>query len=865
MLTRRQYGQFDEVNIGASLVLSFGDQIVQTSATVDAHRIARSNFAQNQFVSYIEFYLYSPDGSKPSLSTVGGVPPVSLGIVTSSAALNKYCGEDTHGFGLAPDGKWYNNGSGTSLGTTFTYGDYIGALVDPVSATIQFYKNGAAIGSPVTITSSETWYFAATVSGDAGKIGVWANAGQTPMRFSSGIDWWQPITSIAPLFLATEPYITASTDALANQKYNGDIERMQSPPSFKRAALFWPWGSSCPVQKGGQSQITILDPNHAYDSALLESDVRDLPIALSRLAIGAAASTAEGVTQMVIDHVTAETDQTKTLVCSDMLVMLQAQMTRPLFPPDVDASVALRPRPDAWGICRTFVPPLYNATSRDYAIGDASISAFGKVRVQGKQIVYGTDFSLTSDGAGIELAADPSGKLTAETSTFGTAFDPGATDYLGGLGDFSTESSLPADWTLGHSSFASSSTDWSLQTSSPRGLKCLNETSASKVAWAREATYKVKPGRTYAYSVTVVQVPAASPAPSQPATIGISISQAGPTGVGPPNDYMAWLVWQQALPNSLSGSIDYTGNFTVPSYVSGDSPVSLIFTASNITAAGSAVVISKFEMNELPAVTDNVVLDGPGLDASLRNYLITRGPMLAQDYDSTKALAIDTDTGYKYGLYTGTNDTPTVADRIKKICDSACADIFVNNDGNIAAVRLIAPESVSAGDIAGTLTVTDVNGYLTPYPDNAENLTTRAYCTRNVNPYSYSDFTNMTTTDVPLTVRAALVQNFQQTAVAGVQLSPKYAYAQRTAPLETCFDRLVDAQAEITRVNNLYTSPRNFYKGQFFAPLGRVFELGDVWSVQYPLGNLTNGQQLLLVEIEYLPSENLATLVFWGL
>jgi hypothetical protein len=150
----RQHGEFDETTIGASLVLSFGDQIVQTSATVNAHRIARSNFAQNAFPSYVEFYLYSPDGSKPSLATVAGVPPVSLGLVTSTAALNKYCGEDTHGFGFAPDGKWYNNGSGTSLAVTFTYGDYIGVSVDPTNNTVQFYKNGAAIGSAVTITSS---------------------------------------------------------------------------------------------------------------------------------------------------------------------------------------------------------------------------------------------------------------------------------------------------------------------------------------------------------------------------------------------------------------------------------------------------------------------------------------------------------------------------------------------------------------------------------------------------------------------------------------------------------------------------------------------------------------------------------------
>jgi hypothetical protein len=472
---------------------------------------------------------------------------------------------------------------------------------------------------------------------------------------------------------------------------------------------------------------------------------------------------------------------------------------------------------------------------------------------------------LTADGAGIELAADPAGKLTVETSTFGSAFDPLGTDYLGGIGDFSTQSTLPVDWVTGHSSFASSATDWTLQTTAPRGLKCLNENSASKIAWCKESTDKVKPGRTYSYSVTVVQVPFASPAPSQPATIGISVAQAGPDGIGPPSEYMAWLVWQQALPNSLSGSITYTGNFTVPAYVSGDSPVSLIFTSSNLTSPLSAVVVSTFEMQELPAVTDNVTLDGPGLNDSLNNFLITRGPLLAQNYDATNALAIDAATGYKYGLFVASSDTTQAAECCRKLCVSACSDIFVNSNGNVATFRLIAPEDVSSGSVAGSLTVTDVNGYVLVYPDNAENLTTRAYCTRNVDPYSDSDFANMTTADVPLTVRAALKQPYQQLAVAGVQLSPRYLSAYNAAPLETCFDLLIDAQAEITRVNKLYEAPRNFYVGSFFAPIGRQFEIGDVWELTYPIGSLAAGQQVLLVGINYEPSEETAELVFWGL
>jgi len=45
----KNYGAYDEVHIGASLNLLQGDQIVITSASVDAHRLARSTVGLSDF------------------------------------------------------------------------------------------------------------------------------------------------------------------------------------------------------------------------------------------------------------------------------------------------------------------------------------------------------------------------------------------------------------------------------------------------------------------------------------------------------------------------------------------------------------------------------------------------------------------------------------------------------------------------------------------------------------------------------------------------------------------------------------------------------------------------------------------------
>lgn len=858
---------FDENAIGASLALTVGDSTLQTSATVDAHRCARSQYGQASDVSFVEFYVYPANGGTPSLAPVSGVPPLTVGICTSQASLSKYCGEDAYGWGYCPgDGNVYNNGAIVKTLAPAPLNTYITVSISPLNGTLAFSANGMALGN--IILTPGTFYYAATVSGNPGDLAIWANAGQSPQKYpipnSSG--WLHKTIGILPLNLATEPYITPPTDTAPNVKYNGDVDRMRNPTTIQRAVKFWPWGASMPpgLSKGGQSQIEILDPNEQYGE-LIAMDIRDQDISLSRTPQGGSADTAETVATLIMDHCQQQTDQTKTLYCNDKLTLLQSQLYRPLFPPNADPSVAGKPRPIAWGVCRTFTPALYDAVNFYYAIGDAPISQVGFPRINGAPMQPGT-YSLTTDLQGVDLTAAPDGKFTIETSTYTQTFSIAANDFLAGLGAFGSIATtgtpkIPNGWTEAHARYGSyfpTITGWQITGTAPNQV--LQAENYGNQCGLTETTYKIKAGRSYAFQIVVSQAPKwgtyATGLPdtpyayTDPATLVMGYTSASPV-----------MFESNFTTISVPNSGTYMGVFT--NTTGADQNFVLGFLCNFASSHSSYIKISSIYLNELPPYTYNIPLIGPGLDLSLQAFMLQRGPLTSVDYDPAGAQAIDAATGYQYGLHIGENDTPTVQACAQKLLDSCCADVFVSRAGKVSTLQLTAPEN--AASVAGSLTVTDIQGYLQPYPDLAENLTTRLSGCQNYNPLSESDFANVSLSAVPLSQRKALEATFQWTVTGGVKLASRYRAAESAQPLPSQFDREQDGQAAITAVCNLYAQPRNFYVGTFFSPIGRGFEIGQVWNLAYPLAGLETGRQLLIVGIADQPSEDLATVTFWGL
>jgi hypothetical protein len=897
---------FSETSLGSGLALSVSDSILQTKIRVDEHRMARSQYGIGTGSGHIEFYIYSPNALAASavLDSTSSGHRVCVGIVDGQASFSKYVGQDTHGWGIEPDGYVWHNGAIVARFTAWTLNDYIGITLDQVRQALTFTKNGTVLGSvdlPSESAGAIIYYYAATVSGNPGDLAVWANAGQTPQRYPGSTvgGWFHLGTGLVPLYLATEPYICASDDETPNQKYEGDLDRAQSPPNINRGVKFWPWGSSAPsqLQRGGQIQLTILDPHGDYDE-LTSLDIRDQLVTISTVYQGEPLSNATPVLEAVIDRCEQPTDQTKLLFCTDKLALLQSQLVRPLFAPNADPAVAGKPWPLSIGICRTYVPPFYDTANLKMAAGDEFITAVGKWRHGGREWGYTIDYSVDVDGKTFIATEAQTAKVTAETTTFGGTFSESDVDILtnsSGTGVFGSAVAnahgQPDGWlgTGGYFRDDPINTVFQLVGSSPN--KVLRQAqSADTVYRLKRIGSSIAPGETCAYEVVVKLAPFygsgtdefGNPIDIPPAYLGFGCVDTNSF------QFYLWKKFPVADPQFYHGGpapspVTYRGTFTNNQNLA--LPLIFGFLCNNLIQ-GSGGITSLLEVESirvvsLPALLQNVTLDGPGLDGMLQDIFITHGPLRADEYDPTGAVAIDADTGYKCGIHVSENETQQCMDVARPVLDSFCADAYVNRAGKVSTVRLIAPEDVDDADIAGTLTANDFQGYLQPFPDNAENLRTRLSGCKNYDPYSESDFANVSLDDVPQIVRKQLEQQFQWTVTANAVLSPKYAaYATTAAPLPSQLDREVDGQTEISRVCNLYTSPRHFYVCTVFAKDGRTFELGDVWDVTYPFRDFEDSsdlvselsgavapttRRLFLAGIQEQPSEGISTLTLWGL
>lgn len=71
---------------------------------------------------------------------------------------------------------------------------------------------------------------------------------------------------------------------------------------------------------------------------------------------------------------------------------------------------------------------------------------------------------------------------------------------------------------------------------------------------------------------------------------------------------------------------------------------------NNIGGNGNYLLLKSVELNELPPVSDDMPLEGLGLTEMIAALAITRGPLAVDEVSTTESDAIDTATGYTYGL-----------------------------------------------------------------------------------------------------------------------------------------------------------------------------------------------------------------------
>lgn len=955
MTDRSSAVALDQNACGAHLVLSDENTQVQTDApAIDAHRAVRSQFGLGGAtdVGKVEFYLYSPNGITPSLLPSGGVPPACFGLMQATAGLDKYVGEGPDSWSFCPgDGKVRNNGAVVATWTAGGLNATYGMIWDAATLTMTF-KIGTTVIGAIVLPSAPYWYGLTVSAAAAGDLAVITNAGQTPMSVPDNVaeGWFHIGIGIVPTFISNQPYLAAPTDPRPNQRYAGDLDRVQQPLRCARSSDFWFWGQSKPPQLGSQAQIQLMvqDPDKIYDW-LMRQDIRDQVVRIRRGDNGSTIALSEAIYTAIIDRCEQPSDQTKMLYCGSKLTQLQCQLARQLFAPNADQSVAGKPRNLLLGIGRTISLPMYDAANFDYAAGCLPVASLGKARDQGVELGYGIDFSMLSDLMNIQRTEAPKGKTTYELTTFGGSFNESFADLLAGDGDFassandggglSATSSSSITIGAGNKTFvldiplfrsfdngseitvqstgsgatmtgtvngvydphvgtltvlvtsttgSGTHTDWEMlggvnqphnwtggggnltdplatvfQLKGSMGSQYVEQQqTADAVYWMTHQTLTVAPGAAVAFEVIVTRTPYFGPgvdALGNPVTIAPAVlAFSGMSSLGHIGQFYAWAKF------SVDSAKTYRGSFVNDTTLT--LPLSIYFLCNNMfnnVPVNSALNISSIKLVALPSLTQQTLLGGPGLDRMMRDLLCTFGPLALSDYDPTEAQAIDAGNGYEYGMYISESETPQVADLVKNVCDSAGACPIETRTGTISVFQLTAPEDATV--ISGYLNETHFNGYLEPWPDYAENLTSRAQGTPNIHPYVASDFANVSLSQLPQVVRNLLMAKFQNSCVANVPLPTRYQHANNAQPKTYYLDKLAHILAEISRANGLYKDLRNFYVGQLFSPLGTLYDLAQVWNVTYPTGNLYTGQNLVIVHADDAATEELTDVVFWGL
>jgi hypothetical protein len=873
----RLYSTFDEPSLGADLALSETDHVLQVSTTCNPHRMARSTIAITA-ASAINFFAWSPSGSPPALTPTAGVPPLLEGICTAAAAANKFLGEDAHGLGFCRgDGKVYsNNAVLVDLGVTVALGKNVQWTVLPDdTATIRV--DGVQIGATFDIPAGQEWFYAATVSGDVGQLAVEANPGDTPMPYPPGdLGWWAPSGTIAPILASTEPYITAPDDVVPHEKYDGVIDRAQNPIAISVGIRYWMMGQSAPAElgSGGLVQVQFNDPNGRY-VRLRNANAKGKRVPLLRVPLYSAIATAEPVYVGVLDHAELASPQIWNVYLRDKMSLLAVPLERELFPPTADPSVAGKYRPALIGIARTFTAELEDAPTRRYAMGDRVTTAFGRVRVAGKQKVYGTDFEETTDGRGVTFDADTDGRPTFEATSFGGSFDPVAPDYITAQGDFTTcgfdaTYFVPDGWTNPEATDTDMTVTerFFIDTTSDQFLKCVSQ--PGLIVRQKLDTPLLQARRTYAYKLDVRNVPFYSDH-----TFDGTVQPPARLYLTPHNDRAGLYALGRYAEFPLTHIGVYSGVFTVES--DADQPLCIVVVFNDIyyfitdAMAFNFLGIRSIVINELPAVTDNVVLDGPGLDGMIRGTMVDRGPVDLAEYATADAQAIDAVTGFVYGVRVRSSESPNIDELLKLYLDSTTAAMFNDESGDYRVVRASKPEDVADGDLDGTLVYpTDFKTPLLPVDDDAEELTTSASGCRNYDPLTASEYGSTSLSDTPLAVRALLAADYQWTVTSRVRLAPRYAKAYGRDPIKTSLDRKEHGQAFIDHACGLYAIDRAFYIGEVFEPFGRPLRIGGVYQITYR-GFLDGVLQTIWVKKLVLlgfspkkPSEQSANCIFWG-
>ena len=676
------------------------------------------------------------------------------------------------------------------------------------------------------------------------------------------------------LYAADESFITASSDALANQYFSGRLDG-DVGYSIAVSTHFWKGKSSASI-----GSITVLNHDGGLD-AWLNYEFRDKTIVVKQHTKGTSYDSAATLFTAIIENFEVTSERNLRLVIRDPAAALYKPITSSVF-----SSASPETTPDALGVLKPIsfgapkmcAPVLVNESLLEYHIHDGAVFDVGQVYDQGIPI----DFAKTANG--FTLLANPSGGLRANPISAGTGDNPVLT----------ADTSSPEDWTLTNQ----------LKSMTARTLDGapLNDywfTDANKSRASSD-------GGKYYFEWVVTDGDTSGPADDNGLVWNMAGGVANAAIVNPqsPKDAGFYVVTgDTALTHGFRSYIDNVqGSFIAagsPNTIIDDvvgvaidfdsSPMTIEFYRNNVSMSGphglSAATytpVTGVRGNASAPVPNNTIsiqftsddttYDPPaGYDywadtvatTTFSDLTLSISDRVTVSFDSTSVAVISAlahsspEVVYTYGYYLDASFTPA------QILDAASSSFggawFVNRSSDVQFMQLKAP-----GTSVATINNTQIMADISVKTDYAAGLSDRVGADKNWSPYRESEVGG-TATEV---FKQQISREYQTEYQSATVMADAYAHAiGNDFPGSLHIDSTA-AQTEADRFAALYATERKFWTVPVFlnsTDLGTVLDdIGETYTIKADRFGLDAGVDLVLIGVDASFTDNKLILTLWG-
>lgn len=400
MLT--EFGRFAESPIGTGLAVADGGLTLSgADSTLDAK--ARSGIALDGGIAGVEFMVWG-DADLAA----------AIGVCTSAADLDAEVGAAAGAGWRLHTGQVLVGGTVVATGLpVISKGESVGVRVElDGSRRLAFYRGGAKVFDSALPLEGPVHFAVSLASAAPGGLAAVVNAGQWQgVSDAVAAGWTLPTASIAPIRVSTEHYMSAPGDSPANTPWSGIVagDGLDTVASVS----FWPWDST---SRTGAGSLKLLDAEGLLDAAAL-GDVRDVPVAIRRVAQGEPLSASQPVARYVLERIVIDDDGRKTAVLRDPHDDLDLPLHRAVLLPSINEKVAWQPQPVVIGVVRSAPGIIVNSDGSVLWLSDAPLASVGQVLDRGAPIASGSGYSLVSDGQQLAMTSPPLGPVISDVST----------------------------------------------------------------------------------------------------------------------------------------------------------------------------------------------------------------------------------------------------------------------------------------------------------------------------------------------------------------------------------------------------------------------------------------------------------------